>query len=566
MKKIIRICCFSVIAWAAAMPAGVFAQETTPILTDKSAWSFVTARPAKNWTSQFPLPKGEFCIGELSTENKWPKDRSVVWMTSRVVLPDDYQPGNLFMRLAYDDDIAVFVNGTLVYQGIGPSQRISQGKLIRNKKTNNAWHRKNYDRRSYTKQIPNLLTRGTNVVAVMAVNVMELGFANVTMWMDKSPPVELNPLLAPDGKWSYTFADPGQGWQTRFPLPQAKLSAGPFSSQKLWPEGNKNIWITQVVTIKDLPSAELIVQYLCDDNMWLYINGSLVLQSGCIDEWAVKRNVKNVLKPGKNIIAARCENIDASLQGFLGVDIFLRPYADGEQPAPEAVNLADGHPFENLRGEEIAEETPKEENSDENLSELEKKIVRAMTCLKIGEEKLGLSLLEEAAAEDGKDFQANYILGMYYLTKLYKRPEAMEYFRKCVEIDKKNPGILNNYAVAAFENKKFSLALQVWEAMAKIDATGRELSQNVACFTELLNMKRIAIKEEEKLRLIDLYIKVCSEQNREREAGLGFLLMPLTEGAGNRPDCEGVFVQEIKRGKQVLRARPYEVKRTYFLK
>lgn len=570
MKKIFLFFCFAGIMAFIGMTASATARDTKPLLTDKSAWSFVTAKPAKNWTTQFPLPKSEFCIGEMHTEKKWPAGKPVVWMTSRVVLPEDYKPANLFIKFMYDDDIAIFINGTLIYQGIGPSQHVTKGKKrVTNWKGGGQTVR--YDTncvtRHYTKQIPSLLKPGENVVAVMVANVGGLGVADVTMWTDDSPLLDIQPVLAVDGKWSYTLDDPGANWETRSPLPKGKVGYSPFSTQRFWTAEKANIWMTHVVTVTNLNPGELLVQYMCDDNMWLYINGKRVLfHQNATNDWTMKRNVENLLKPGKNIIAVRCENTNPPYQAFIGVDLFYRELAAGEQLTPALPPAEDEHPLGYLRDDADQQEEEEPAVDLESLSETDKQILRAMECFKVGQDPLAVAALQKVVEEDANDFQANCILGNYYLTKLYKRAEAFEYFKKAAKVAGKNPAVLNNYGVAAIENKEFASALKAWQRLEKIDATPMEFAQNVACLMDLMNQKRVTLKEAEQLQLVDLYIRVCAGTNRERDVNCGFLLMPLGEGVGNRPDCEAAFVQEIKVGRGVSKGKPYEVKRTYFMK
>ena len=69
-----------------------------------------------------------------------------------------------------------------------------------------------------------------------------------------------------------------------------------------------------------------------------------------------------------------------------------------------------------------------------------------------------------------------------------------------------------------------------------------------------------------KTRLIELYILTCTNQDRDRNPDVGFLLLPFQSGVGYRPDCDSVFVQEFKRGKETVTGQPYEVRKTYFAK
>ncbi len=525
---------------AAAVP--VVAQERTEILPENVAWSYVFAKPTvKNWTTQFPLPNGQIHVGTITTGNVWPKDKPNIWATTRLTLPVDYKPGNLFLRYAHDDHIMIYINGEVVYQALGATW-CEQLRV----------HKKN-------KLIPNILRPGENIIAILGYNIRESGEMHVTLFTDDRPPLSIESVLQADGKWSYTCQNPGAQWVKQFPLRGGKLGSAPFSTNLggVWPEKERNIWMTQAVTLpKDYMPEEMIVQYLSDDILWLYVNGTLVLhvnRATSAEYWVFDRDAKNTLKPGRNTIAVRCENTGGG--GFVGVDIFTRKYTDADKKNP-LENLERQAPPEDMAAEMAAEE--------KELTETEKKIQQAMNCFKVGQDDLAVTMLEKAAEEDEKDFQANCILGIYALTKDYDRAKAFAYFQKCVKVDAKNPAVLNNYGVAAMENKKVIPALQAWERLAKLDATLPALGQNVGCLMDLMNKKRVTLQEAEQLRLVDLYIAVCTNQNRDRDPNCGFMLMPPQEGAGCRPDCDSVFVQEFKQGRTTVKCQPYEVRKTYY--
>ena len=500
------------------------------IVSDKSAWSFVFVKPSVNWTKQYPLPKGGICVGEINTQNHWPKDRPYVWMTTKVTLPEDFTPGNLYARVRHDDNVLVFVNGTPVYQQIGYSREMVQTKLI-----------------------PNLLVPGENIIAVYGENTGDEGLANVTLFMDDLPPLDAVLITPTESKWSYTFDDPGREWIGKYPLPRGKIATGPFVDPGgLWPSGKRAVWMTQVVTLPaNYVPEELILQYSCDLELWLYVNGIEVSRPGYAPLWRIVREVKNTLRPGKNIIAARVNRGGAAMAG---VELFTRKYTEEDKK----------NPLEGLQRPSPPEGFVVDANDEAELSETEKKIQRAMHCFKLGQDQLALTELQSVTEEDADDVVANSILGMYALTKQDNAAKAYTYLLKCVKANPKDPSVLNNYGVASIETKRFDLALQSWERLAKIDPTLPVLAQNVGCMMDLLNKKRIVLKEPEQLRLVELYILTCANQNRDRNPTLGFLLLPFQEGVAHRPDCDSTFVQEFKRGRETVTCQPYEVKKTYY--
>lgn len=517
------------------------AQERKMILPENVPWSYVFVKPTvKNWTTQYPLPKSGICIGKTDTDKNWPKNQPYVWATTRVTLPEDYKAGNLFLRYAHDDHMVVYLNGTVIYRALGATWDKYRGL------------------HKITKRIPDILRPGENIIAVTGVNLKGFGEVHASLWTDGHSLLDIKPLLPVDGVWSYTSQNPGERWTGQYPLPRGKSGVGIYSTNDggLWDLKEKNIWMTQIVTLPaDYVPEEMIVQYRCDDNFWLYVNGTEVLHRSLRNEWQLVRDVKNTLKPGRNIIAVRGENTADG--GFIGIDIFTRKYTDEEKKNPlEHMNRP--APPADVLAEMVA--------GEKEMSEADKKIALAMNCFKIGQDVLAISSLEKVAAEDEKDFQANCILGIYALTKDYDRVKAFAYFQKCVKVDAKNPAVLNNYGVAAMENKKINTAIQAWERLAKIDATLPALGQNVGCLMDLMNKKQVTLQEAEQLRLVELYITVCTNQNRDRDQNRGFMLMPLSEGVGNRPDCDSAFVHEYKRGRVTVTCQPYEVRKTYYAK
>ncbi len=510
--------------------------EYRELLPEKSAWTFVTVKPAKNWTTQSPLPKSQICVGEIHTDRQWPKKAPNVWMTTKLTLPKDYTPGNLLLRYRHDDNMMVFINGELVYQALGYTY--SEGIV------------------TYTRRIPNHLIPGENIIAAYVENEESDGFASVSLLEDGEPPLDWELITPPTGKWSYTYDNPGDRWVEKFPLPKSKLAFGTFNTKKLWPHNTENIWMTQVVMLPPNYVPEgMHVQFVADDFLWLYINGTLVLDKVSSFQWTTDRNMQNPLRPGKNIIAARGFNWRPG-DGILGVDIFISKSSEESKK----------NPFENMRRPPRENEEEEDAQPQVELTEIEKQIVRAMDCFKIQQEKLAVAALEKVVAEDEKDYQANCILGTYHLLKSKKRADALKYFQKAVKANPKDPSVLNNYGVAAAENKKFDVALQAWGQLAKVENPPMELAQNIGTMLDLINKKRVAMKEAEVTRLVDLYTTVCTTQHLDHDIDLGFMLMPLKEGVGARPDCDTAFQQEMKRGKETLQGQPYELKWHAFVK
>lgn len=311
MKKRIAIFSFAAFVLLCGQSAKLYAQELTELLPEKSAWSFVTAEPAGGWETQYPLAGGSINSGELRTDGNWPKDKPRAWMTAKLTLPGDYTPGNLFLRYRYDDNAKVFINGTLVYAGRGV--------------TRNGW-----GTQTYTKQIPNNLKPGDNVVAVFCENTAEVGFVSVSLLTDDRPALEITPVLPIGGEWSCTFTHPGDGWLRKYPLPQSITVATPLSTENDWPWDEGDVWMTQEVMLpEDYVPEEMIVQYVVDDRLTVNVNGAQIMENVGGLRWKFVRNAKNTLKPGRNVIAVR--GMNHSRDGLLDIDIFVRKLPDEEK-------------------------------------------------------------------------------------------------------------------------------------------------------------------------------------------------------------------------------------------
>ena len=523
-------------------PASAFA-EMKALLPEKSLWSVVHDKPAvKNWTTTtYPLPKDKKVRGAVDTEDgTWLNGKKYVFMTTELILPEDYEPGNLFAQYVHDDSVQIAVNGTMVIQSSGGGARWDNGVKI-----------------VYTKRVPNLLKPGKNIIAAFCENYGGSGHISVALAANDEPYVNDIPLFALNGQWSVTFDNPGENWTMKSPLPGGKKGIAPFSTNLNggWPGNKKGIWMTRVVTLpKDYKPGSLHAEFFCLEKMWLYINGKEVLYQKSTKTWVSRKNITNPLKPGENVIAVYCERWNNNA-GYVGLDLWL-----GEEKKGDDSEFS----MPTRLPRDVDDED--DEEPGEDLTETEKLIVSGMKLLKEGKEKPAVEALVAAAKTDKADFQANCILGMFYLTKNYKPLIAMEYMQACVKIDAQSPIVLNNYAVAAVETKKYADALKAWQRLAKNYPTLAELRQNIGFLTELTDNNMVKLKDDERQRLETLFREVCGAANVKTDKTAGFLLMPLYEGVGADPNFAEIFVQSFKRGRENVTGNPYEVKRTYFQK
>ena len=285
------------------------AAELTPLLPADSVWSVSHAFPGREWATMYPLPKDRKVQGALHTDTNWPKEMKSVWMTAELELPEDYKPGNLFARYVHDDHVQIYINGTLVVQRF-------------------TWGGSGWGIQTFTKRVTNLLKPGKNVIAAYCENTGGDGQLSLALFTDDEPRLEARSLFPPQSRWSSVNDNPGEGWTIRCPLPEGKLVFAPVSSYDGggWPWEKPNLWMTRIVELpEDVKPGRLHAECLCDDEMWVFINGEEVTHCGYAPNWVFQENIKNPLKPGKNIVAVHCANYEK--EGYVGLDMYLEEAA-----------------------------------------------------------------------------------------------------------------------------------------------------------------------------------------------------------------------------------------------
>lgn len=128
--------------------------------------------------------------------------------------------------------------------------------------------------------------------------------------------------MADEAEWTalYTRENPGQGWEKPDFTPSGwKEGKAAFGTPDLsnvrtrWTEQNSDLYVRREVELKaeDL-NSDLYMVYSHDDVFEIFINGKSVAKTGETWREGVKlhlgADVKKLLKPGKNIIAAHCHN------------------------------------------------------------------------------------------------------------------------------------------------------------------------------------------------------------------------------------------------------------------
>lgn len=128
--------------------------------------------------------------------------------------------------------------------------------------------------------------------------------------------------MADEAEWTglYTRKNPGQGWEKPDFTPSGwKEGKAAFGTPDLsnvrtrWTEQNSDLYVRREVELKaeDL-NSDLYLVYSHDDVFEIFVNGMSVAKTGETWREGVKLHlsddVKKLLKPGKNMIAAHCHN------------------------------------------------------------------------------------------------------------------------------------------------------------------------------------------------------------------------------------------------------------------
>lgn len=150
---------------------------------------------------------------------------------------------------------------------------------------------------------------------------------------------------------TYTTRQPEDGWERpEFDDSQWRKGEGAFGTSDQ-PRVNtrwntSDIWVRRTFDLEDNFSAaeELILQYSHDDVFSLFINGTQVVETDYSWNFDVKlplsRQVRKLLRPGKNVIAIHCHNTTGG--GYVDVGLFRDPGIDdgfGRVAEQVAVNV-----------------------------------------------------------------------------------------------------------------------------------------------------------------------------------------------------------------------------------
>jgi tetratricopeptide (TPR) repeat protein len=159
----------------------------------------------------------------------------------------------------------------------------------------------------------------------------------------------LSPLM-PDGEdvataWKYTMTEPDAGWETE-EFDDSSWSDGRAPFGNATPPGfrtkwdGRTIWLRREFELGSVPKGRLVLRLLQDDNSLVFINGVVALER---QSWTGRRRLQiyaladgaRALKPGRNVVAIRADNIDG--EGVIDLGIFLETIPESDDNPVAAV-------------------------------------------------------------------------------------------------------------------------------------------------------------------------------------------------------------------------------------
>ena len=311
-----------------AMLGVISAQERTvqfPLVPDAHAanaapWSFTMDDPGAGWAdtgfdaSAWPTAQGGFGTGTIQGGSPvgyaWPT--SDIWMRKTFTVTSlDFSA--LVLSLHHDDDVGVYINGTLVL----------------NESFTGGFRSETY----LTDEAKAALKIGPNVIAVHCRNNDGPGYIDAGLSAAHTAQAYSIVKDSRDGgeDWSWTDVQPGAGWSdTGFADDTWTVGKSGFGSAEFGTKigthwGQYEIWLRKKITLAK-PFGDYLLTYLHDDEVEIYINGMPVLQesgSGWDYKEIALTGAKAGLVAGENVLAIHCTNsgggpqaTDAGLTGL----------------------------------------------------------------------------------------------------------------------------------------------------------------------------------------------------------------------------------------------------------
>ena len=313
-----------------AMLGGLSAQERTvlsPLVpdfrsADATEWGFTTDDPGTGWAdpdiddAAWQMAKGGFGSGTVqggsSIGHEWTTPD--IWLRKTFTVTSlDFE--SLVLTLQHDDDVGVYINGTLVL----------------NESFTGGFRSETY----LTSEAKTALKIGSNVLAVHCANsgggpeYIDAGLS-VTRAMQAS-------YLVKDSRdggemWGWTDVQPAAGWNDTdyvddtWTVGQSGFGSDDFGSKIGTHWGNYEIWLRKKITLTH-PFSDYLLTYLHDDEVEIYINGVSVLQesgSGWDYKETSLKSAQAGLVAGENVLAIHCTNSGGGPQaadaGLVGLE------------------------------------------------------------------------------------------------------------------------------------------------------------------------------------------------------------------------------------------------------
>lgn len=148
---------------------------------------------------------------------------------------------------------------------------------------------------------------------------------DVYRFLGSKPDIFKNIMAAGDEEnyeTKYTETEPGSNWQAEsYDANQWNSGHGSFGSVdgSTTPWTSRNIWVQRSFTLDNVNTGNLLLKLKYDDNIQLYLNGSLIYEATCcaggFKLLPLSSEAKSKLKKGKNVISVHVENTGGP--GFL---------------------------------------------------------------------------------------------------------------------------------------------------------------------------------------------------------------------------------------------------------
>jgi hypothetical protein len=293
-----------------------------PIVEDArgkgAEWRFTTEVPSADWmTATFDASAWTAGRGGFGTSTTTGSQVVTDWTASEIHLRQAFTVAeavyeNLVLSVHHDDEVEVYLNGTLIH---------SEGGAL-----------SGYSTHWLGDEAVRALKAGENVLAVRCANSGG-GPQYIDVGLSGLRTVRIAPL-SPDARdmeseWRYSFDAPAAGWEgtgfddSAWPLGRAGFGGDQEHIATAW--STSDIWMRRSFeSDRDIPG--LILTFRNDDDMEVYLNGERVLtRACCANEYAevLLKEAGGMIRKGTNVLAVHCANsgggpqfVDVGLVGW----------------------------------------------------------------------------------------------------------------------------------------------------------------------------------------------------------------------------------------------------------